>query len=224
MKLHYLGHSGFCLYTSQGQVLIDPFLTGNPVAVDKPEAFDAEYIVLSHGHGDHYGDSEGLAKKHDALLIGSFEVVNYAAKQGVKGHGMNPGGAWQFPFGKVKFTPAFHSSSLPDGSYGGQPMGIVLELAHKRLYHAGDTALFSDMSLIARKTIDVAMLPIGDNFTMGPEDALEAVKLLKAKKVIPIHYNTFGLIAQDVNAFKAQVEAETDSQCIILAPGASIQL
>ena len=137
---------------------------------------------------------------------------------------MNPGGATEFPFGKVNFTPAWHSNSFPDGTYGGMPMGVVIESDGKRLYHAGDTALFSDMALIGQKGLDLALLPIGSNFTMDPEDALQAVKLLKPKQVVPMHYNTFPPIEQDPEAFKKAVESETDAECVVLQAGEVLTL
>jgi L-ascorbate metabolism protein UlaG (beta-lactamase superfamily) len=218
MKLTFLGHSGLLLDIGQ-QVAIDPFLTGNPVATKRAEELSPAYILLTHAHGDHYGDTEGLAKRTGATVVASFEVVSYLGRRGISGHAMNIGGSFTFPFGKVTYTPAWHSNSLPDGSYAGMPSGVVLEAEGKRLYHAGDTALFGDMALIGKKALDVALLPIGDNYTMGPEDALEAVRLLRPKVVIPIHYNTFELIRQDAQAFKAAVEAQTDSRVVVLAPG-----
>lgn len=218
MKLTFLGHSGLLLDIGQ-QVAIDPFLTGNPVATKRAEELLPAYILLTHAHGDHYGDTESIAKRTGATVVASFEVVSYLGRQGISGHAMNIGGSFTFPFGKVTYTPAWHSNSLPDGSYAGMPSGVVLEAEGKRLYHAGDTALFGDMALIGKKALDVALLPIGDNYTMGPEDALEAVRLLRPKVVIPIHYNTFELIRQDAQAFKAAVEAQTDSQVVALKPG-----
>lgn len=219
MKLTYLGHSGFSLELEGAQVLIDPFITGNPLAVHQPESFSPSHIILTHAHGDHVGDTESIARRSNAEIISSFEIINYFAAKDLNGHGMNPGGGFDFPFGRVTFTPAWHSSSFPDGTYGGMPMGVVIQATGKRLYHAGDTALFSDMALIGRKGLDAALLPIGDNFTMGPEDALEAIKLLKPKVVIPIHYNTFELIEQDASAFKAAVEAQSQAKCVILKAG-----
>ncbi len=224
MELIYLGHAGFCIRTAGHEVLIDPFLSGNPLAKHSPEDFSPDAIVLTHAHGDHVGDTEAIAKRSGAKVVSSFEIVSYLANKGLDGHGMNPGGSHAFPFGTVKFTPAWHSSSFPDGTYGGMPMGVVLTLEGKRLYHAGDTALFGDMALIGRQGLELAMLPIGDNFTMGPEDALEAVKLLKPKRVVPIHYNTFELIRQDASAFKAAVEREAESVCAVLEPGDKLEL
>jgi L-ascorbate metabolism protein UlaG (beta-lactamase superfamily) len=224
MQVHFIGHSAVELKLSQMSVLIDPFITGNPVALQKPEDFSPSHILLSHAHGDHLGDSESIAKRSNATIVSCPEIVNYFNAKGLKGHGMNVGGSFLFPFGKLSFTPAWHSSSLPDGSYGGMPMGIVVEAEGKRIYHAGDTALFSDMLLLARSAIDLAFLPIGDNYTMGPKDALEAVKLLKPKQLVPIHYNTFDVIKQDALAFKNQVEQETDTQVVILMPGDKLEL
>ncbi len=219
MKLTFLGHSGWLVDSNAQQVAIDPFLTGNPVATQRAEELSPSYILLSHAHGDHYGDTEGIANRTGTTVVASFEVVSHLEKKGVSGHAMNIGRSHTFPFGKVTYTPAWHSNSLPDGTYAGMPSGIVLAAEGKRLYHAGDTALFGDMALIGKKALDVALLPIGDNYTMGPEDALEAVKLLRPKVVIPIHYNTFELIRQDAQAFKAAVEAQTDSCVAVLEPG-----
>ena len=176
MNLHYLGQSGFAVTTGDQLFLIDPFLTGNPKAVDDPVSFSPSYIVLTHAHGDHYGDTETIAKRSGATVITSFEVAQYLGKKDIESVGMNIGGQASFPFGSVKYTPAWHSNSLPDGTYAGMPAGIVLNVEGKRIYHAGDTALFSDMTLIGRGGLDLAILPIGDLFTMGPPDALEAVR------------------------------------------------
>jgi L-ascorbate metabolism protein UlaG (beta-lactamase superfamily) len=224
MQLRYLGHSGIELTSSGFNLVIDPFLTGNPVATVKPESLSPQHIILTHAHGDHTSDVESVARRTGAPMISNAEIVGYYGAKGLKGHPMNTGGNFTFPFGKLTFTPAWHSSSFPDGSYGGNPMGVILELEGKRIYHAGDTALFSDMSLIGKKGIDVALLPIGDNFTMGPEDALEAVKLIQPKQVIPIHYNTFSLIQQDGAAFKQKVESQTSARCIVLEPDESVEL
>lgn len=224
MLFHFLGQAGFFVRIGAHELLIDPFLSGNGQAVDKPEDFSPSHILLTHGHADHYGDTEAIAERGGATVVSSAEIATYVGKKGVAGHGMNVGGGCEFPFGRVTFTPAWHSNSLPDGSYGGMPMGLVLEAEGKRVYHAGDTALFSDMQLIARRGIDLALLPIGDNFTMGPADAVEAVKLLKPKQVVPIHYGTFALIEQDPQAFKRRVESETDAEVIVLQPGESLEL
>jgi L-ascorbate metabolism protein UlaG (beta-lactamase superfamily) len=181
---------------------------------------EADYILVSHGHGDHVGDTVEIAGRTGAMVISNFEIHNWLLAQGVESaHPLHIGGGRDFPFGRVKLTIAHHGSALPDGSYGGNPAGFLLTLEGKKIYHACDTGLFYDMKLIGEEGLDVAILPIGDNFTMGPEDALRAVKLLEPKVVIPIHYDTFDVIAQDPQAFAAQVEAETEAKCVILRPG-----
>jgi L-ascorbate metabolism protein UlaG (beta-lactamase superfamily) len=223
MQLRYLGHSGLELKTATFNLVIDPFLTGNPTAAVNPESLSPTHIILTHAHGDHSSDVEPLAKRTLSPVISNAEIVGYYGSKGLKGHPMNTGGSFTFPFGKLTFTLAWHSSSFPDGSYGGNPMGVILELEGKRIYHLGDTALFSDLALIGKKGIDLALVPIGDNFTMGPDDALEAVKLIQPKQVIPIHYNTFDLIKQDAAAFKQAVESQTSAKCIVVNPGESVE-
>lgn len=224
MKLRFLGQSGFQIQHGEHEVVIDPFVSQNPASPVEASELSPSHILLTHAHGDHYGDTPDIAKRTGATVVAAVEIAQYVSQRGMEGHGMNIGGSFQFPFGRVQFTPAWHSSSFPDGTYGGMPTGIVLEIDGKRIYHAGDTALFSDMRLIGRKGLDLAMLPIGDFFTMGPDDALEAVKLLAPKAVIPIHYDTFDAIAQDAQAFKARVERETDARCLVLQPGDSMEL
>lgn len=224
MEVKFLGQSGFCLRDGAHEVLVDPFLSGNPVAKDAPESFSPSHILLSHAHGDHTSDTEAIARRAGATVVSSAEIAGYYTAKGLSAHGMNVGGSYQFAFGRVKFTPAWHSSSFPDGTYGGMPMGILIDIGGRRLYHAGDTGLFSDMQLIGEMGLDVAMLPIGDNFTMGPEDAVRAAQLLKAKTIVPMHYNTFDLIKQDGAAFKADVERDTQSACVVLDPGQSIEV
>ena len=224
VALRYLGHSAVELGAGGHVVLIDPFITHNPAAPVKQEELSPTFIVVTHAHGDHWGDTEALSRRSGAVVISSAEISGHASSLGLQAHGMNLGGSHAFDFGRVRFTPAWHSSSFGDGRYGGMPMGVVLEMGGVRLYHAGDTALFSDMGLIGARGLDVALLPIGDNYTMGPDDAIEAVKLLKPRRVIPIHFNTFPLIAQDAAEFKRRVEAETEAWCTPLAPGESLQL
>ncbi len=223
MKLQYLGHAGVRLRSRHNgdatELLIDPFITGNPSTPVEVADLHPDYVVVTHAHGDHWGDTPELARRTEATVIGTAEIAHYATGAGLKSHGMNIGGQHRFPFGMVRLTMAWHSSSFPDGSYGGMPTGVVLEFGGKRIYHSGDTALFSDMSLIGRLELDLAFLPIGDNYTMGPDDALEAVKLLRPKTVVPIHFNTFPLLAQDAEAFKTRVEAETSATCLVLKPG-----
>ncbi|HEX7021814.1 MAG TPA: metal-dependent hydrolase [Trueperaceae bacterium] len=224
IRLEFLGQSGFHIAGEGIDLLIDPFLSGNPLAKAAAEDFSPSHIIVTHGHGDHFGDTEAIARRSGAVVVSSAEIADYAQAQGLAGHGMNIGGGYDFPFGRLRFTPAWHSNSLPDGRYGGMPMGVILELAGKRIYHSGDTALFSDMSLIGRHGLDLALLPIGDNYTMGPEDALEAIRLLKPKRVVPMHYNTFDVIRQDARSFREAVRRETDAECTVLEPGESFEL
>ncbi len=224
LKLRYLGHSAVQLKTRRYELLIDPFISENPLAPVGIDDLKPDYIIITHAHGDHWGDAEQLAKENRATLISNAEIATYAAGLGVKTHPMNIGGSHAFEFGSVRFTPAWHSSSFDTGHYGGMPMGVVIDFDGLRLYHAGDTALFSDMQLIGRVSLDVALLPIGDNFTMGPDDAIEAVKLLSPRLVIPIHFDTFGLIRQNGPEFAARVRTETSSQALCLEPGQTIDL
>lgn len=196
MKFTYLGHACFMIENSNHQLLFDPFITPNPLI----ENFDLNrlkpnYILISHGHEDHLADAETIAKKNNSKIISNYEIVTWYGAKGVDGHPMNHGGKWNFDFGTVKYVNAIHSSGLPDGSYGGQPGGFILDFDGKTIYYSGDTALFSDMQLFGEQyTIDLAVLPIGDNFTMGIEDAVLAAKKLNCKKVIGVHFNTFPYI------------------------------
>ena len=225
VALTYHSHSCFGIAVGDTHLLIDPFLGGNPLADVGPDEVEADYILVSHGHGDHVGDTVQIAKRTGATTISNFEIQNWLQGQGVENtHPLHIGGGYDFPFGRVKLTIAHHGSALPDGSYGGNPAGFLLTLEGKRIYHACDTGLFYDMKLIGEGGLDLAILPIGDNFTMGPEDALRAVELLAPKIVIPIHYDTFDVIKQDPGAFAARVESETTARCVILKPGDSLQL
>jgi L-ascorbate metabolism protein UlaG (beta-lactamase superfamily) len=227
-KVTWFGHATFALEINGIKVLIDPFFTGNPIASITADGVDADYIVVSHGHGDHVGDTVAIARRTGATVISNFEITNWLVQQGVgedKVHPQHIGGGFTYPFGYLKLTIAHHGSCLPDGSDGGNPAGLLFSLTDgKKVYFACDTGLFYDMKLIGEEGIDLAVLPIGDNFTMGPEDALRAVKLLGPKVVIPVHFDTWELIAQDPHAWAKRVETETDSRCVVISPGEAITL
>ncbi|MBS0265075.1 MAG: metal-dependent hydrolase [Planctomycetes bacterium] len=221
--LTWLGHSAWQLETAGLNVLIDPFFTGNPKASVSAADVKADFILISHGHGDHIGDTVAIAQRTGATCIATFEITEWLRKQGVpRVHPMNTGGARTFPFGNLKFTIAHHTSMLPDGSNGGNPVGFLIRLQDgRKIYHAADTGLFYDMKLIGDEGIDLAILPIGDNFTMGPDDALRAVRLIQPQRVIPTHFGTWDLIAQDARAWAQRVQAETATATTVLQPGES---
>lgn len=226
MKVSYHGHSVVKIETAGKTIFIDPFISGNGQTDLKVNEVKPDVIILTHGHNDHVGDTIQLAKEHDSLVITNADLATYLSWQGLKVHGMNIGGAYQFDFGKIKFTQAFHGSGyqVEDNQiiYSGMPTGILFTAEGKTIYHAGDTGLFSDMKLIGdRNPIDLAFLPIGDNFTMGPEDAAYAAALLSAKTVVPIHYNTFPVIEQDPQDF---INLLDNQNGIILQPGEAIEL
>jgi L-ascorbate metabolism protein UlaG (beta-lactamase superfamily) len=225
-RIQWLGHSCLLIETSGTHVLIDPFLTGNPAAPVKAAQVKADYILISHGHGDHVGDAIDIARRTGATLVSNYEIATWLEGKGMaKAHGMQHGGAFRFPFGRVKLTLAFHGSALPDGSNGGNPCGFLITLADgKTVYDAADTGLFGDMRLIGEAGIDLAFLPIGDNYTMGPDDAVRAVKLLTPKRVVPIHYDTFPLIKQDAAAWADRVRKETACTPLVMKPGEWIEL
>jgi L-ascorbate metabolism protein UlaG (beta-lactamase superfamily) len=226
MKLIYLGHSCFLVETSQARLIIDPFLTGNPAAPVKAADIQCDYVLLSHGHDDHTGDALEIAQRCQATIVANFEIAEYFAAKGAKTHGMNPGGGYNFPFGRVKLTLAHHSSSAETGLnpiYLGTPCGILLQADGRTLYHAGDTALFLDMQLIGRAGIDVALLPIGDNYTMGPDDALTALDFLRPKAAVPMHYNTWPPITQDGAAFAARA-AVAGHTVRVMKPGDALEV
>jgi L-ascorbate metabolism protein UlaG (beta-lactamase superfamily) len=211
MQISYHGHSIVKIKTGDYTILIDPFINGNKLTDLTVENEKPDAILLTHGHNDHVGDTVAIAKASDALVIAPNELAVYLGWQGVKTHGMNIGGACEFEFGTVKFTKAFHSSSYTTEDneiiYTGMPTGILFTAEDKTIYHAGDTSLFGDMEMIGKRhPIDVAFIPIGDNFTMGVQDAACAVELLNPKLAIPIHFNTFPPIEQDPETFKTLVE------------------
>ena len=221
----FLGHGTFLVETNGTRVLIDPFLTGNPAASTTADDVPADVIILSHGHGDHVGDAIDVANRTGALVIANHEIVEWLTGQGLTNtHAQHIGGQHAFEWGTLKLTIAHHGSMLPDGANGGNPCGLLLKLADGNIYHAADTGLFLDMKLIGEEGIDLAILPIGDNFTMGPDDALRAVKLIEPKRVIPDHYNTWPLIAQDAEAWAERVRAETSAEALVLESGESCEL
>jgi L-ascorbate metabolism protein UlaG (beta-lactamase superfamily) len=223
-RIRFLGHAAMAIDTAGYKILIDPFFTGNPKAAISAKDAQADFILISHGHGDHVGDSVEIAKRTGATIISNYEISLWLEQQGVKKvHGQQHGGGFNHPFGRVKLTLAFHGSALPDGSNGGNPCGFLIYLKDgKKIYHAADTGLFGDMRLIGEEGIDLAVLPIGDNYTMGPDDAIRAVKLIQPKKVIPIHYDTFPVIEQDAKAWAARVKSEAGVEVVVLQPGSEI--
>ncbi len=225
IKLTWLGHSCWNIEAPNGTLLIDPFLTDNPVAAVQPDQVNPNYILISHAHFDHIGDAVNIAKRTGALVISNFEIASYFEQQGCKSHGLHIGGSHEFPFGRVKLTVAHHGSSFPDGRYAGNPSGFLLTIDNKKIYDSADTGLFSDMKLIGDQGIDVAMIPIGDNYTMGPEDAVLAAKFIHPKYLIPMHYNTWDLIAQNPDAFAKQViKTVPRTKVVVLKPGESFEL
>lgn len=199
MKITYYGHSCFLVEVSGHQLLFDPFITPNPKAsAINIEALKPDFILLSHGHADHVADAATIQKQSNAKIISNFEITSWYNGQGIENvHGMNHGGAYAFPFGKVKYVNAIHSSSLPDGTYGGNPGGFIIEASEGNFYYAGDTALTMDMQLYGRRELKFAFLPIGDNFTMGIDDAITAAGLIKCNRIIGMHYDTFPPITID---------------------------
>jgi L-ascorbate metabolism protein UlaG (beta-lactamase superfamily) len=226
-EITWLGHACWSVKTGSHTLVIDPFLSDSPSAPIKADEVAADYLLVSHGHFDHVGDVAAIANRTGATLVSNFEICQwFASKHGLKNTlGMNLGGETTLPFGRVKLTLAFHSSTLPDGSGGGNPSGFLLRLAEgKNIYFACDTALFSDMSLIGKANLDLAIVPIGDLFTMGPDDALEAVKLLQPKRVVPSHFDTWPPIAQDAEAWAQRVRKETSAEAVVLKPGESVTI
>lgn len=227
IAVHYLGHSCFLLTTSKAKILIDPFLTGNPKAATTADKVTADLILVSHGHGDHYGDAVAIAKRTGAPIVAPYELALHAGAQGAKVHPMGCGGGKDFAFGRVQLTIAHHSSSVDEGGKTtsvAAPVGFLIQADGKTIYFAGDTSLTMEMELLGRRNrIDLALLPIGDNFTMGPADAAEAVKMLKAKRAVPMHYNTFELIEVDPGVFQKEAEKH-GAKVDVLKPGESLEI
>jgi len=222
VKITFHGHACFVLEADGRRVIIDPFITGNPatdVSLDRLPKVDA--VLLSHGHGDHLGDAVPIARRDAATIVATFELAKFCEKQGAVAHAMHIGGAHQFPFGRVKLVPAFHGGQIEGddtGRYTTNPCGIVATLGGRAVYHTGDTALTLEMQLLAGQ-VDVLLCPIGDNYTMGIEDAARAVEFVKPRTVIPMHYGTWDVIAADPEAFKRQVAGR--AEVVVLKPGQS---
>lgn len=224
LKATFMGHSCVSITDGNHNIIIDPFLTGNPQATIKAEDIKVDFILVTHGHSDHLGDAVDIAKRNKATIIAPNELAVYVQKQGVEAHNMHIGGAYEFPFGRVKLTIAHHGSAAGDGlEYTGNPCGFLISMDGKTIYHAGDTGLFYDMKLIGEmNNIDLAFLPIGDNFTMGVTDAVKAVEFLNPKKVVPIHYKTWPVIDTEPTEFADKLKG-TKNEVVIIEPGKSLE-
>jgi len=223
MKITYLGHASLAIEVAGKNIIVDPFISANELAKDiKPDQLKADYILLTHAHQDHILDVETIAKRTKAKIVSNFEIVNYYGNKGFEGHPMNHGGSWQFDFGKLTYVNAIHTSSFPDGSYGGQPGGFILQTDEGNIYIAGDTALTMDMKLIPLQAkLDLAVLPIGDNFTMGIESAVIASDFIQCNRILGYHYDTFGYIVIDHKKAK-QAFKEKGKELILLPVGEDI--
>ena len=225
MKLRYFSHSAFQITTPEGtSILIDPFLTGNPTAPVTADEVSADVILLTHGHGDHLGDTLSIAQRCGSLCICENELAGYLASKGLKAHNMHIGGGYDFDFGRVKLTQALHSSVTPDNACQGSATGLLIQIKDTLVYHTGDTGLFSDLKLIGdMNDVDVMLVPIGDNFTMGIDDAVTACEFVHPKIAIPMHYNTFPVIEADPLEFQSKVQAR-GIDCQVLAYGQEIDI
>jgi len=223
MEIRFLGHAAFELRDGDTTVLIDPFLTGNPKAAVGADELSPDAILLTHGHGDHLGDTVSIAKRTGADVVAIVEIANELSEEGLeKVRDPNLGGTVECGWGSVKLVPAWHTSTTPKGAVN-TPAGLIVNFAGKTIYHLGDTALFSDLELIARRAgeIDLALICVGGHYTMDRFDAVQAAKLIGAREVIPCHYGTFPAIETDVQAFKADVQADSSSHVVVLEPGES---
>ncbi len=221
-QARFLGHSCVMLTHGPHKLIVDPYLTGNPVAAAKAADIDVTHVLVTHGHGDHVGDAVAIAKRTGATIIANFELAGLCERQGARTHGMHIGGSHVFPFGRVKLTIAHHGGGYgPEANiYTGPPVGFLITMDGKTVYHPGDTGLFYDMKLIGdMNRIDLAFLPIGDNYTMGIDDAVKAAELLRPTTVVPFHYDTFPLIAAQADEFSRKV---TGARVVILKPGNTI--
>ncbi len=219
----WLGHGSWSIRAGTINILLDPYLDDSPTVKVKSDEVEADYILVSHGHFDHVADVVAIAHRTHATVVANFEICEWLAKQQVKKtEQMNTGGGIDLPFGRVVMTLAHHSSGMPDGSYGGDACGFVLKLKDGNVYFACDTALFLDMKLIGAVGLDLAVLPIGDRFTMGPDDAVEATNLLAPRRVVPVHYDTWPPIAQDVNAWAQRIRVHTRAEAVVIEPGTTI--
>lgn len=224
LTINYIGHSAFFIKSETAGMLIDPFISQNPHAVFNTEISAIKDILVTHGHSDHLGDAIPLSQKSGAQIFAIFELANYCAQQGAKVFPINMGGKIKINGATARFMPAFHSSSAPDGSYAGMPTSLVIEIEGKRIYHAGDTCIHAEMKVIGELyKPDIALLPVGSNFTMDIEEACTAAKWLNADTIIPMHYNTFPLINADMVIFKEEIE-KIGKKCVVLAPGESLSL
>jgi L-ascorbate metabolism protein UlaG (beta-lactamase superfamily) len=225
-KLTWLGHATWLIESGNHRILLDPFFTENPSATIKPEDLsDISYVLISHGHFDHVADAAAVVKANDATLVAIFDIAQWFGREhGIQNAvGMNIGGRLSTPFGSIKMVPAIHSSVLPDGSSGGSPAGFVITLGEKRIYFACDTAFFSDMKHYAYG-VDVAVLPIGDLFTMGIDESIAATKLIEPKAVLPTHFNTWPPIEQDANDWASRIRSETYAEPVVLEVGGTWEI